>query len=117
MVDKPKNKPKSHKEILAHKKERELSDIRFVSKTPEGRRFIWGILESHEVFRENGILDQMESNRFEGRRNAGINFLNKIMEAKPSLLGQLQEEHASELKREEIEIEQNEKESDPLSLD
>ena len=107
---------KTKEERAEHKLERSLADIRFVAKSPEGRRFLWRLLEEHDVFRENGIDDQMESNRFEGRRNIGIRLLNKLTTAKPSLLGQLQEEYASELKREEIEIEIEEKQSDPLSL-
>jgi len=107
---------KTKEERAKYKLERDLSDIRFVAKSPEGRRFIWKLLEDHDVFRENGINDQIESNRFEGRRNVGIRILNKITTAKPSLLGQLQEEYSSEMKSEEIEIETEEKQSDPLSL-
>ena len=95
---------KTKEERVQHKLDRMYADIRFVAKSPEGRRFLWRLLEEHDVFRENGIDDQMESNRFEGRRNIGIRLLNKLTTAKPSLLGQLQEEYASELKREEIEI-------------
>ena len=108
---------KTKEERTQYKEERELSDIRCVAKTPEGRRFLWKQLEQHDIFRENDIIDQTESNRFEGRRNIGIRLLNKLTTAKPSLLGQMQEEHASELKREEIEILIEEEQSDSLSLD
>lgn len=119
MVNKKDKKPKVNKtpeEMAEHKRERSLADIRFVAKSPEGRRFIWSILADHDVFRENDILEQIESNRFEGRRNAGIRLLTKLQSAKPSLLGQMQEEHASAIKSEELEIELSEEQSDPLSL-
>lgn len=107
---------KTKKEKEEYKLNRELSDIRFVAKNPEGRRFIWKLLEDHDVFRENGIQDQMESNRFEGRRNIGIRLLNRLTIAKPSLLGQMQEEYASERVKEELENIKEEEQSDPLSI-
>ena len=54
--------------------------------------------------------------KVEGRREGGIELLTDVLNAKSSLYGQMQQEHASEMKREKIEIEEEETESDPLSL-
>jgi hypothetical protein len=113
-----KTKTKDTKEQRNKKKlERELSDIRFVAKTPEGRRLLWRLLQDGGIFSDNRCSDVVDLARFEGRRSFGLEILKDIMAAKPSLYGQMQDEYASELKREEIEIEEEEKQSDPLSLD
>ena len=46
--------PKTVKERNKRKIERNLSDIRSVAATPEGRRFIWNILSRAGVFQPNG---------------------------------------------------------------
>ena len=107
---------KSRQERSEKKLERDLSDIRAVSKTPEGRRFMWRILSRSGVFRTNGCSDAIQMAKVEGMREYGIELLNDIMHAKSSLFSQLQQEHASEKKRELIEIESETEKSDPLSL-
>lgn len=117
MANKERSASKSLIERDKQKQERDLSDIRFVAKTPEGRRLMWRILSRAGIFQMDGYNNAIDSARFSGRRNNGIELLNDIMAAKPSLFGQMQQEYASELKREEIEKETEIKEGDPLSLD
>lgn len=114
-----KDKPtkKTREERTKQRLERDLDDIRFISKTPQGRRFLWRILTKAQVFSSNAIDNVIPLARIEGRRSVGLEILSDIMSAKPSLFGQMQEEHASEMTREAIEIKQEEKGSDPLSLD
>ncbi len=109
-------KKKDKKERSKHKRDRELADIRCVAKTPEGRRFVWRILSNAGIFRINGIQESIGMARFEGRREGGIEILNDVMAAKPALFGQMQEEHASEKKREDIIDDKEKTERDPLSL-
>ena len=109
-------KKKDKKERSEHKRDRELSDIRSVAKTAEGRRFIWRVLSNAGIFRINGIDDAIGMARFEGRRECGIEVLNDVMSAKASLFGQMQEEYASERKREDIVEDKEKTERDPLSL-
>lgn len=118
MTDKKKpGVKKSLEERTRQKIDRDLSDIRCVAKTPEGRRFLWRVLSRSGIFRANGHEDAIGMARTEGRRENGIELLNDIMSAKASLFGQMQQEHASEVKREQIEKLTELEESDQLSLD
>ena len=111
-----KKAPKTKEERNKRKIERNLSDIRSVAATPEGRRFIWNILSRAGVFQPNGHEEAIGMAKIEGRRSNGIDLLKDIMTAKASLFGKMQQEHASEAKRELCEIETENEESDPLSL-
>ena len=85
-----------------------------MAKSPEGRRFLWKIMSDSGIFL-NGMSLEVGNMAFEkGRRSIGLSVLHTIFDAKPSLFGQMQEEHASEHKREEIEISNDKR--DPLSL-
>ena len=105
------------KEKAKRKKEREMSDLRMVAKTPEGRRFLWKLLSRAEIFRPNDFTETVPLARDAERKKMGIELLNDIMTAKPTLFTQMQQEHASEYKREEIEEEEAKKNSDLLSLE
>lgn len=117
MTKEHKSAKKAEEERKKKKRERHLSDIRSVAKSPEGRRLLWEILEKSGLFQVNGHTNEIDMARMEGQRANGIEILNDIMYAKASLFGQMQQEHASEMKREQIEFENELKESDPLSLD
>ena len=114
-----KKKPtvKTKEERSKYKLERDLADLRFVAKYPEGRRLLWRFLSEQQIFQPNLNAEVFFTGFVEGRRAAGLSILHDIFSAKASLFGQMQEEHASELKRELLEIEQEEEQSDPLSLD
>ncbi len=109
------NKPQ--KERSKKKADRDLSDIRKVALLPEGRRLIWRMLSRSGVFQMNGYDNLIDMARFTGRRNTGVELLTDVMLAKASLFAQMQQEHASEAKREKIEIETETENSDLLSID
>lgn len=83
------------------RKDRHKSDIRWMLAKPEGRRIAWRFLTVCGVFRTsysgeaNGTIYQ------EGRRSVGLEFLNDILEAKPSAFNEMQQEFASEAKSDE----------------
>ena len=37
---------------IKRRRERDLSDIRFIIKSPEGRRFFWGVMSEGGMFRD-----------------------------------------------------------------
>jgi len=107
---------KTKEERSEYKLARDLADVRFVAKSPEGRRLLWRFMKENSIFQPNMNPEMFYTGFAEGRRAAGLSILSDIFSAKATLFGQMQEEHASELKREEIEIETEEEQSDPLSL-
>lgn len=110
------NKLKTPEERAKHKEERKCSDVRAIGKTPEGRRLFWDLLEVCEIF-QNDFIESTSLTQFQkGRKYVGSWLLRRLLAAKSSLYSQIIEEHASEIKREEIEIEMEEEQSDPLSL-
>lgn len=85
----------------ARKRDRELSDIRWIISSPEGRRFYWRILSDAGVFRSSFSGDSNITMYNEGRRTIGLDLLGDLLSAKPSAFSQMQDEYASELKSEE----------------
>lgn len=87
------------------KNDRVLSDMRFILKYPEGRRFLWKILAETKVFKRTFTDNNANATIFnEGRRSVGTDILDAILNAKPEAFSQMQMEHAADAKREEIEI-------------
>ena len=97
------------------KRERELSDIRFILKSPEGRRFYWKLMSDARVFHSSFNGDTSGTMFNEGRRSIGLDILNDLLEAKPETFSQMQQEYASEKKREDNEVKDEIEEGDPLS--
>lgn len=94
-------------------RELELSDIRFILKTPEGRRFYWRLLAYTGMFR-NPFTDSDSRTNFNcGRQSVGQELLNRLMEAKPNAYGQMQEEFYSKMVSDNI-IEEMEREKETL---
>ena len=94
------------------KRKRELSDIRFVLKSPEGRRLYWRIMEMGQVFQNPFCLDSTNGTNYNlGRQAISRNFLNDLLEACPDILIQMQQEReseeASERRLEELENKQS----------
>lgn len=85
------------------KRDREKSDIRFILKSPEGRRIYWNIMSETGVFRLSYNGDTNNTLYNEGRRSVGLNMLNNLLDAKPEAFSQMQQEFAAEKKIEEIE--------------
>lgn len=66
-------------------RERELKDLRAILDMPEGRRFVWRLLEHCKVFQS--IWHPSALIHFnEGARNVGLFVLNDIEEANPDAL-------------------------------
>ena len=107
---------KTKEERAKQKADRQLSDIRFVAKSPEGRRLLWRIMAENGIFQSSLNTEITVMGYNEGRRAAGLSLLHDIFSAKSSLFGQMQQEHASESKREDIIIQTEEEQSNPLSL-
>lgn len=85
------------------KRERELSDIRFIVKSPEGRRFYWKLMEVGGVFLNPYGKDTNHTFYNLGRQSISRDFLNDLLEAKPEALDQMRQEKKSEEKAEELE--------------
>lgn len=84
------------------KRERELSDIRFVIKSPEGRRFLWRVIEEGRVFQDVSSSDVQMTYRAIGGQNVSRRFLNDLLDAKPEALTQMQQERESEAESERV---------------
>lgn len=79
------------------KRERELSDIRFILKSPEGRRLYWRIMEKGGVFRDGYAgTDTNGTNYNLGRQSISRDFLNDLLEADSKILTQMQDERKAE---------------------
>lgn len=108
---------KKKKESLERDKalrERELSDIRFIIKSPQGRRFYWRTMGVTKMFAESYIPgDEGYGTTFNvGRQSVGQWLLKELLEAKPDAFIQMQNESLSESKSIN-----NEKEDEALSRD
>ena len=91
----------TQEERAKRKRERELSDIRFLLKSPEGRRFIWKLFDEAGNTRMSYTGESQGTAFNEGRRSIGLKILNDLLEAKPEAFMQMQQEYQSELKSEE----------------
>lgn len=79
------------------RRERELSDIRFVLKSPEGRRFYWRLMEKGRVFHDVFCGDSTNGTNYNlGRQSISRDFLNDLLEAKPEAYVQMQQEREAE---------------------
>ena len=113
-----KRKPDNQADKAKRKRNRELNDLRIVSMTPEGRRLIWRVLTEGKVFHDGYVHgDGGFGTTFNsGRRSVGVWLLAEVMEAKPDLFMQMQKEHASEVKREEMELKEMAETKDMLEV-
>lgn len=95
------------------KRERELSDIRFVLQKPEGRRFIWRVIEEGKVFLDAYTPESNSTYYNLGRQSVSRNFLNDVLDAKPDSLSQMQQERDAE---EAIELLKEQQEQDKTGV-
>lgn len=92
------------------RRERQLSDIRHVLKTPEGRRFYWRLMEEGRVFVDPFCFEQTNNTHYQlGRQSVSRTFLNDLLEAKPEALQQMQLERKSEEEKDKAQDELDEK--------
>lgn len=106
LIDRSEEEVKKKTSELVHN--RELSDLRHILLSAEGRRFIWKLMSASGIFLcsyKGG--DRDETAFYEGRRSVGLQVLNDLLEANPKVFSQMQEEYQSDLarrKRKEEEI-------------
>lgn len=84
------------------KAERYRSDIRFMVKSPEGRRLYWAWMAKGGIFSEpfvQGMNDQTLYNL--GYLGFSRELLNDLLSAKPEAYVEMQQEYASEKAKEE----------------
>lgn len=80
----------SEERLAAAKQQRELSDLRAVLSTAEGRRWIWRVLEQTAAFRASYDPDSPLRMAFaEGRRSTGLWLLAEMQHAAPDSFGSL----------------------------
>lgn len=60
----------------------ERADAKTVLGTPEGRRWVWALLESCDVWGE-APADPIEQNRHAGRRDVGIAVMRRLQQLLP----------------------------------
>jgi len=98
-----KKKIETREEKAKRLHDRDINDIRTVIAIPEGRRLFWRILEYGRLWRAD-FQESVKLLYFEqGKKNTASIFLNDLLEAKSDVFIQMQREHASEAKREELE--------------
>jgi len=110
------SKQEKQQDKAQRRRERELADIRLILKSPEGRRFYWRVLESGRVYNTQFIESTNRTYFENGRKSVAGDFLSDLLDAKPTAFAEMQQEYASEKKREDNEVKEEIKESDPLSL-
>jgi hypothetical protein len=69
----------------------EAKDLRDILEMPQGRRFIWKLLEKTRVF-SAGFLEPNLLTFREGERNVGVFLLGEIQKANPDSLIQMMKE-------------------------
>ncbi len=85
------------------KRDRELSDIRFLLKFPEFRRFYWRLLDEGAVFGNLFCGEQVQTASYLlGKRDVGLEFFKDLNDAKYDAFQQIRQEHLSEKTSEQI---------------
>lgn len=82
---------------------RELSDIRKVLSTVEGRRFIYRLWGMAGIFRCSFSANANQTAFNEGKRDIGLAILNDVNKAEKTAFAQMQNEAWSEKPRQEAE--------------
>lgn len=73
--------------------QRNLDDIDFIMSRPEGRRFIWSLMERTGIY-VTSFTGNSETFFREGQRNIGLMYLAEINQACPEKYLQMINEHA-----------------------
>jgi hypothetical protein len=80
----------SEERLAAVKQKRELADLRAVLSLPEGRRWLWRVLEQTAAFRASYDPDNPIRMGFsEGRRSVGLWLLAELQLAAPDAFASL----------------------------
>lgn len=80
---------------------RDASDLRFILKSPEGRRLLWRILGWCGLWQEDPRADTNTTFVSKGKRIIGLMLLNNIFRVKPEAFLQMQNESKAEKTSEE----------------
>lgn len=75
------------------KRAHELSDLKSVLKTPQGRRFIWRLWEKCGIYRNPFTPNANQTGYNSGRMSIGQEVLRDVMQANVSVFAQIQQEH------------------------
>ena len=92
--------------------ERDENDLRAVLRTPEGRRFVWGVLADSGTFQPSYTGEAASTNFNEGKRSVGLKLFKRLLEVKPETYLQMTLERTSEDKAFLVEIEKVKAEED-----
>lgn len=85
------------------RRDRELSDIRFLLRFAEFRRFYWRLLDEGAVFGKVFCGEQVQTtNYLIGKRDVGLEFFKDLNEARHDAFHQIQQEHLAERTSEQI---------------
>lgn len=87
---------KKSKRVERSERDKELDDLRFVLSSPQGRRFMWRLLEKCNIFADVVTVDEAETNRFLGSRRIGLYVLSEVNIAKPYRWIQMQQENGGQ---------------------
>jgi hypothetical protein len=101
LIDQSKEKEKKKREEL--RRNRELSDIRKVLSTAEGRRWYWRVMSTAGAFHTPFTGDNNLTNHNCGKQIVGFFLLDELLEATPATLVQMQREAKSEAKKQQDE--------------
>jgi hypothetical protein len=81
------------------KQEQEISDFNYLMSLPQGRRFMWRLLEKAGVFRSSYSMNGLEMAFKEGNRNLGVMLVAEINEHCPGQYQKMIREQKSGTKR------------------
>lgn len=81
------------------KQEQEKADLKYLMSLPQGRRFIWRLLEEAGVFRTSFSTDALEMAFREGCRNQGLKMMTATIEHCPGEYHKMTREQKSGPKR------------------
>ena len=84
---------KRRSDDLKLERDREIDDFKYLMEQPQGRRFIWRLLDKAGVFRSSFSLNGLEMSFKEGNRNLGIFLVSEAHEHCPDRYVQMMKEH------------------------
>lgn len=114
LIDNSKEEKKQKKS--ARRRDRELTDIRFVLQSPQGRRFYWRLMAEGRVFHDAFASEMTNRTNYNlGAQAISRTFLNDLLEASPNSYAQMQGEQRSEAESDKVQEDLEEKQNGVLS--
>lgn len=90
---------------------RNLSDLAAVLKLPQGRRFLWRLLQAGQVENHGFVPADPYATAFHcGQKSIGLFLQSQILEVSALVLAQMRAEYMSEMKAQQNEIDQESEE-------